>query len=172
MDNTLENGPQLPRFAFRDDARLSYTGAIFDVLEAEHARILQMFTAIALYAEGDDERLDLFDQLRRELVAHLRAEEETAYPALAASGTCVIQSMEEHLGFEVALARLAGTPQGERWGWRFAALRSSLVAHMREEQAVHFVSAKQETSLEEQIRLGRAFEESRNRHLKALGAQC
>ncbi len=171
MEHTFDSGRTPARFAIPAGRRRSDTAApVFDVLEKDQRHILRLFAAIEHFAEGDDERLDLFEQLRCELLAHLHAEENATYPYLAAvGGVCMAQSSEEHRGFEAAIGRLERTPMGEGWRNQFAELQAGLLAHMQRERKSLLPRVKLETPIEEQLVLGRVFEALRDRHLEERG---
>lgn len=171
MEQNFESRPPLSRFAFRDRSRPASQAPVFDVIEAQHRLIHRLFDAIAWYAEGDDEHLDLFDQARRELLAHFRAEEEVPYAFLASGeGEIVAHSLEDHRDLEAAVERLAGTPIGEDWESQFDALRAGLHKHTKAERDGLFLRAKASIPVPVQAALGRTFEEAHDRHLRSLGA--
>ncbi|MDP2316490.1 MAG: hemerythrin domain-containing protein [Pseudomonadota bacterium] len=170
---TYDAGQSPPRFASSEDARRSSVAALFEVIDADQVKILRLFEAVIWHADDDDERLELYTQLRRELLAHLRAEEDCAYPSLAATdGTTVAHSLNEHRDIEAAIERLSRTPVGESWKHQLTALRSGILTHMKNEQQSLVPRARQVIPLEEQVTLGRAFEVVRNRHLAAQDARC
>jgi hypothetical protein len=174
LEHTFDVRKPLHRFSFRGEALRSSTASLFDVIEVDHRQIVWLFEAVSLYAEGDDERLDLFGQLRRELLAHSRAEEEVVYPSLstAVAGASIAESFDEHRDFDAAVDRLARTPLGEDWAGHLDALRDALLTHMTKERQTLFRLGRQAIPLAAQMELGRLFEGVRNRHLRELGVPC
>lgn len=163
MEHPFDFALPPPRFAFREDTRPASAAPLFVVIERDHRLILRLLEAIAWYAEDDDERRDLFDQLRWEALAHLRAEEEVTYPSIAALGTIAFRHLEEHRELDAAVERIAKAPIGGSLDLQLDALRAGLQAHVRNH-------AKGEVPPADQVVLGRVFEAVRNRHLRELGA--
>ncbi|MDP2310188.1 MAG: hemerythrin domain-containing protein [Pseudomonadota bacterium] len=171
MEHTLEARRPFPRFGSREDAQRSSQAPICDVIEADHTEILRLFEAIAWYAEGEDERLDLFGLLRQKVLAHIRAQRDVTYPSLAAELPVTARSIEDHQAIHTELDNLGRTPAGDRWYGDFAALHAGVRAHMQRDRRSFCSRLKQEIPPAEQIALGRAYESARNEHLRELAAR-
>jgi len=169
MEHTLNPSKPPVRFASRDGARRSSEASVVDVLDRDQHNILRLFEAITFYAEGDDERLDFFGELHRELLAHLRAEEEVSWPVLADGDPTLLAGLHAaHRALAEAVDHLARTPVGVMWKIQLKALRVGVVEHMKAVRSALLPRARQQLPLTEQIALGRAFEAARDRHHKEL----
>ncbi|MES2638518.1 MAG: hemerythrin domain-containing protein [Myxococcota bacterium] len=172
MEHTFNPSKPPVRFASRE-ARRSSEASVVDVLDRDQHKILRLFEAISFYADGDDERLDFFGELRRELLAHLRAEEEVSWPVLVDGDPALLAELHAaHLALAEAVDHLARTPMGVMWKVQLKALRVGVVEHMKAERSALLPRAKQQLPLAQQMALGRAFEAARDRHLNELSRQC
>lgn len=163
--------PTAPRFGYRDEPKPGVGQSVFALISADLLSIQRLCDAVVRWAEDDDERWDLFEQLRRELLAHIEAVADAVYRVLAAAfEPAVVALREEQRALCTALVHLERAPMSEHWTRQFAVLRSGLRAHVRTEADVLYGPARLELAIEDQVALGSAFEQARNHHLKRLGA--
>jgi iron-sulfur cluster repair protein YtfE (RIC family) len=130
-----------------------------DLITDDHRRLKEMFKR-AIAAEEVAARAELLDEIRAELVAHERMEEEIFYPALrAASDTAndiVLEGYEEHHVIDVILDEMFTVPEGtEQWSAKLKVLHENLEHHIDEEEGEMFARARQSLSGEALADLGR-----------------
>jgi hemerythrin superfamily protein len=121
----------------------------------------------------DDGKLrhELFPQIRRNLLAHARAEEQEFYAPLRGftdTEPLVARSLEQHRGIEQLLAQLAsegaGTP---RWLETFGRLRAAVEAHVELEErdlfplAARVLGREQTKVMDDRYRAVEGIERSR-----------
>jgi iron-sulfur cluster repair protein YtfE (RIC family) len=84
---------------------------VLDVLHADHATVINLFTE-AKQASKPEHVRELFDSLRRELEVHIRAEEAIFYPEVERIGPQAAQAvaiaLEQHGDAMALLAEVVG----------------------------------------------------------------
>ncbi|MEO0996142.1 MAG: hemerythrin domain-containing protein [Pseudomonadota bacterium] len=118
---------------------------IFDVIREDHdkhRRLLELLTK----TKGDsDGRRELFERLRRDLVAHAAAEEQTLYAAMMKDPVTVEKSrhsVAEHKELDDFLETLTDKDfSSSGWVQTAEKLRHRAEHHMEEEEREVFVSA-------------------------------
>src|SRR5215471_12436141 len=82
------------------------------VLRKDHSTVRSLFDKLERTAKSSHEKKnDLFEQIRRELQLHMRAEEEIFYPALKAfdgEGCCMVaEAFKEHRDIDQFLTQIS-----------------------------------------------------------------
>ena len=112
---------------------------------------------------GEDavQRARLLDELRVNLVAHARAEEETLYARMAQIDRAdALEGHEEHHLMDGILDELTELPVGdERWSAKLEVLRETALHHLQEEEESLFPRSEKEIVGEEVETLGRKYRE-------------
>ncbi|MCG5052730.1 MAG: hemerythrin domain-containing protein [Myxococcales bacterium] len=120
---------------------LSGETGILATLKQEHGEVSALMGKVVA-TEGKDnasrERQQVFQQVRRELLAHARGEEREFYPRLLQfpeTEPLARQSMNEHQDIEALLEQLARMDDTDA-GWMntFRALRDNVQHHVKEEE--------------------------------------
>jgi len=117
------------------------------ILRDDHRKVKDLFSQYEqLGDEGAaDSRLELFQQIRRELIIHSDVEEEIFYPAIESLGSKhgearerVLEAREEHQGIRTLLDELGELqPDNEEFDDRMKALIESVSEHAdREEEEI------------------------------------
>ena len=142
-----------------------------DLLERDHERMKALMTR-ATAANGEERREELLSELRTQLVAHERMEEEVFYPPLRdekKTHDIVLEGYEEHHVADLILDELLETPADtDVWQAKMKVLKESIEHHIKEEEEEMFKKARKvlsETELEE---LGTQMEAVRD---EALGVR-
>ncbi len=94
----------------------------------------------ALKADDADARAALLHQIRAELVAHERMEEDVFYPALRAASDkakdIVLEGYEEHHVIDLILDEMFTVPvDAEQWGAKLKVLHENLSTTSRKKKA-------------------------------------
>jgi hypothetical protein len=132
-----------------------------ELIKEDHKRLKKMLEH-TLEAEGAAEREAAMDQLRTELVAHERMEEEVFYPRLRGEQRArdsVLEGYEEHHVADVILDELLDVPpETDLWKAKVKVLKENVEHHMDEEEDELLKSAKRVLDREELDRLGERME--------------
>ena len=114
-------------------------------------------------------RVQLFDDLKRQLEAHERMEEEVLYPALKEhprTKEIVLEGYEEHHVADVILEEIADTdPEDERWAAKWKVLKENIEHHIEEEEGDMFPKARKIFDRDELAALGAAMDQIRTESL-------
>jgi hemerythrin superfamily protein len=142
MDSTIARGARGKKAASAASEGLS---GVFRTLARQHAQA----SALCKRLEYDpSERADRWPTIRRELLAHERAEMQVVYPALRGNpetADLAIQHAAEAHDLEQLidqLDRLADDPDEHRWNTLFRELVQSVGAHATREEEEIFPQAQ------------------------------
>jgi hypothetical protein len=132
-----------------------------ELIKEDHKRLKKMLEH-TLEAEGSTEREAAMDQLRTELVAHERMEEEVFYPRLRDEQKVrdnVLEGLEEHHVADVILDELLDVPpDSDLWKAKVKVLKENVEHHMDEEEDELLKNAKRVLDRDELNRLGERME--------------
>jgi hemerythrin superfamily protein len=132
-----------------------------ELIKEDHKRLKKMLEH-TLEAEGSTEREAAMDQLRTELVAHERMEEEVFYPRLRDEQKArdnVLEGLEEHHVADVILDELLDVPpDSDLWKAKVKVLKENVEHHMDEEEDELLKNAKRVLDRDELNRLGERME--------------
>jgi hemerythrin superfamily protein len=136
-----------------------------DLIKGDHKRLNEMFKR-ALESDDAAARASLLDEIRAELVAHERMEEDIFYPALRAASEkakdIVLEGYEEHHVIDVILDEMFTVPEDtEQWGAKLKVLHENLEHHIEEEEGEMFKRARKSMSDEALEELGRMMRRAR-----------
>lgn len=120
---------------------------IYTSLKQDHDRVKDLMTQVV--ACGDDEsprRLELFEQMKQELLLHSRTEEQVFYDRLKQSSSIsdkVQHGYEEHREAEKLMEELSGDSlNGAAWMQKFRTLKKAVEHHVSEEENEIFPAAE------------------------------
>jgi len=132
-----------------------------ELIKEDHKRLKKMLEH-TLEAEGSTDREAAMDQLRTELVAHERMEEEVFYPRLRDEQKVrdnVLEGLEEHHVADVILDELLDVPpDSDLWKAKVKVLKENVEHHMDEEEDELLKNAKRVLDRDELNRLGERME--------------
>ncbi len=118
---------------------------ILATLKQEHAEVAGLMDKISATKGKPNistERLSLFEQLRRELLAHAHGEEKQFYPRLlqfTETESLVKESFADHKQLEELIDELTRLEETDpAWMDTFGALRDNVLSHVEEEETVLF----------------------------------
>ncbi len=128
------------------EATLRGRRGIFRQLEREHAEITATLRRIAKTADPEVKR-ELFEDVRKELIAHGRGEERELYPLLRTheeASELVEEVLDDHRAVEAILDRLRSMDlRTEEWRELFDELISEVEEHVAQERNEIFPLAEQ-----------------------------
>jgi hemerythrin superfamily protein len=130
-----------------------------DLIKDDHERLKKMFKR-ASQTEDAGARGDLLQQIRAELVAHERMEEDIFYPALRSASEnakdIVLEGYEEHHVIDLILDEMFNVPEGtDQWTAKLNVLHENLEHHIEEEEGEMFKRARKTMSDDTLQELGR-----------------
>jgi hemerythrin superfamily protein len=156
-------------------AALTGERGIFNRLKGEHREVsmlLERCAATDTTDSGIHERVDLYEKIRAELLAHATAEEEVFYSALeqvAETKPLAIKSREQHDQVERILMELDSLATNEpAWMERFNALVKEVEAHVHEEEEVVFPVAEKVLTKHQAKTLDERYHARKVRHMESL----
>ena len=143
---------------------------IFDDLKADHDRQRALLERIGETQGASDERKTLFEELKRELMAHAAAEEESLYAAMLGDPDLrdeARHSVSEHKEVDDFLGELVEMDMSSgAWLQKFKEMRHRYLHHIDEEEEEMFPEAAKGLSQETEARITRIFEERKPAELE------
>ncbi|WP_433271964.1 hemerythrin domain-containing protein [Actinosynnema sp. CS-041913] len=146
---------------------------VVDLIMADHREVERLFDELKNHPE---KRPLLVPVLSAVLTAHSRAEEDSVYPVArdeADESDEIAHSQEEHVEAEQLLAKLVGTdPTSPRFDQVLEKLVEGVLHHVEEEESKVLPGMRSRLDSTRRDELGRAFAESRARHMGELPGQA
>lgn len=126
--------------------RLTMHDQLFNILKADHEEVKKIFTRIR-ESESTSECRNLVDELRKEILSHMIAEEKVVYASLKERKefrSDALEGFEEHHAAQMLLQELAVmSPEDERFRAKASVLREIVEHHLREEEDKIFRNLKE-----------------------------
>lgn len=126
-------------------ALAGYPG-IFHHLAGEHAEVSTLMQRVAASSADSDDRPELFAEIRRNLLAHAKGEEQEFYPVLKKFPeieSIVDECLREHKRIEEYLDQLhTADKTSNAWMQRFEEMMQTVQAHVEREENQLFPKAK------------------------------
>ena len=137
-----------------------------ELMKSDHDKLKTLFDE-ALANQDPGARPKLLQQIRAELIAHERMEEDVFYPALRAGGEkakeIVLEGYEEHHVIDVILDELLEVPEeAEHWEAKLKVLKENLEHHIEEEEGEMFTRARQALGADRLAELGARMAEAKS----------
>jgi hemerythrin superfamily protein len=135
---------------------------ILDLLKSDHLLVANLFDVIKEETDRQ-ESFGLFDEIRRTLELHFRAEEASCYPILReipAFERLVSRSYDDHQDIRRLIDELCNTPDtrdGIAFQNRLLELKNHVESHVIEEERDLFELVCQELDAQEREKLGDLF---------------
>jgi hemerythrin superfamily protein len=147
---------------------------VLTILRKDHAAVRSLFNKYGHTGKSSHEKkLQLFEQIRRELQIHSRAEEEIFYPAIKAlngveSRKLVSQALKEHKDVDDLLIQISRLkPTDESFDENIETLFENVDHHVEQEEGEIFQFVEENCSEEQLNDVGLQMEERK----KALDRQ-
>ena len=139
---------------------------VLKLLKKDHSSVKSLFRKFSRTGRSShDRKTALFEQIRRELQIHSRAEEEIFYPALKAvngaeSRKLVSEALKEHKQVDELLTQISRLkPADKNFDEKIETLFESVDHHVEEEEGEIFQFAEEKFSEEQLEDIGRQIEE-------------
>jgi hypothetical protein len=135
-----------------------YNMDIYNYLKRDHRRVSEMMAQM-LVLRSPENRLDLFREIKHEILIHAETEQATFYAALAnrkSTEERIAEAREEHEEIKSYLGRLSAFPVESRpWLEMFGEFRHAVMHHIQEEEEIIFEKAKRILSHPQAVQLAR-----------------
>jgi hemerythrin superfamily protein len=144
---------------------------IFRRLVDDHAQVMALMQHV-IASPDEAEREELFEEIRRELLSHARAEQATFYAALrehASIEEMALHGWEEHEEVEELLGELEGLdPSDDEWMDLFVQMTTAVEHHVSEEEGELFAAAKDVIGKQQAEEIEREFAATKDEELEKL----
>lgn len=139
---------------------------VLKVLKKDHSMVKSLFNKFSRTGKSSHEkRAELFEQIRRELQIHSRAEEQIFYPVIKAlNGTesrkLISEAVRQHKEIDELLTQISRfKPSDKNFEEKIETLFEHVDHHIEEEEGEIFQLAEENCSEEQLKELGRQIEE-------------
>jgi hemerythrin-like domain-containing protein len=121
---------------------------VCQLLRLDHQNVLELFEELQRTpARPEKARSDVYEELRRELLAHAQAEQEIFYAALlnrVPDRDLILEAFEEHGVVERMFKDIDACPvSDEKWLAKVSVLREIVEHHIEEEENELFKTARE-----------------------------
>jgi len=144
-------------------ALTGYPG-IFRHLAAEHGEVSVLMKRVAGSSDGSDVREELFPEIRKNLLAHAKAEEQEFYEPLrnrSATRDLIRKSLDQHRKIEEYVEKLSsGNKATQTWLETFERMMRAVEQHVDLEENQLFPAAKELLSTNEAQEMEEQYEEA------------
>jgi hemerythrin superfamily protein len=142
----------------------------FTLLKNDHQKVSELFDQIES-AEDSDQRMDLFETLKKELLAHAEVEEQYFYPVLEEKQEDVEleeHAIDEHAHVKQQLEEIEQTTDEQQWMSLVRKLKEEIEHHVEEEENEIFPEVRDILDEDALKDLGETLEKEKQRCLKNL----
>jgi hemerythrin superfamily protein len=147
---------------------------IYDALKKDHDQVAKMMTRIeGLSSRASASKVNLFEEMKAALTAHLRAEEKNFYDAMKldkSAHDAALEGYEEHHLADVLMREISRlSPSDERWTAKFRVLKENIAHHVEEEEGEIWAKARKLFDEARAEELGEAFVSEKEKLLARAG---
>lgn len=150
---------------------------VLKILKRDHSTVKSLFNKYDRTGKSSlEKRIELFEQIRRELQIHSRAEEEIFYPAIKAkngaeSRKLVSQALKEHKDVAELLTQISRLkPNHKNFDEKMETLLENFDHHIEQEEGEIFQFVEENCSEEELNDMGKQMEERKRAIDRQLAA--
>ncbi|HYR82904.1 MAG TPA: hemerythrin domain-containing protein [Terriglobia bacterium] len=150
---------------------------VLKLIKKDHAAVQSLFNKFDKTGKSSHEkREEIFEQIRRELQIHSRAEEEIFYPFLKSlngnsNRNLISEALKEHREIDELLTQISRLqPTDKNFDEKVEALFENVENHIQEEEREIFQFAEEKCSQEQLENLGREVEERKKTLDRQLAA--
>ncbi len=141
---------------------------LWQTLRKDHREVKGLLEKMKETSEDDyQEREDLFQQFKREIVPHMRAEEKAFYPVLRQYEEVkedAMEAMEEHHAAELIMVELEKLSKADEfWHPKLMVFKEMIRHHIQEEESKIFQDAEKAVPHEEMRTVLANFEKEKER---------
>lgn len=150
---------------------------VLQLLKKDHSNVKSLFSKFDRTGKSSSDKKDeIFDEVRRELQIHSKAEEEIFYPAIKAihdnaGRNFVSEALREHKEVDELLTQLSRLKASDKhFDEKMETLIESVENHIEEEEGEIFGFVQENISTEQQEDLGLQLEERKKTIDRQLAA--
>jgi len=139
---------------------------ILKLIEKDHKETAKGLAELEKTEENDAAaRKKIWTPLEKDLLAHMKAEEEIFYPPLQEEiEDKILEAIEEHQLLRMASSVLDETPANDKtWLPKLKVIKENIEHHVEEEEDEIFEAARKKLSKEKLEELGKRFEEAKGK---------
>ena len=145
----------------------------FQILKEDHEEVKVILAQLEETKESESKKREkLFQNLREELVPHMKAEESAFYEPLLTkkeSREDTLEGVEEHHVNEMVLKELETTPKNtDQWGAKMSVFKELVEHHIKDEESKVFKSAEKALDQDEIQNIMRRFEQEKQKIKKNM----
>jgi len=137
-----------------------------DLLHSEHETVKDLFQKIES-TEDSMKKEQYFNQLKHDILPHMRGEEKYFYPVLQEKQEYrepSLEAIEEHHAAKLILNEIDEMDvEDERWSAKAKVLQEMIEHHIEEEESTIFDAARQSISQEQMKQIEERFESEKSR---------
>jgi len=139
---------------------------IFQLLKKDHQEAMQLFKRIE---SGKGDKVNLFSELRQELMVHMEGEEKVFYPVLKKNDQTrelIEEGIQEHKEAKKIIKEMQSSKRAdEQWDSRFQELKEAIQHHVDEEEKELFVKAKSVLGREQSTEIAQQFQQEKQQKM-------
>ena len=143
----------------------------FQMLKKDHVEVRGILGQL-IETKESKKRDELFQQLKQELIPHMKAEESTFYQPLLAKKMAredALEGVEEHHVSDMVFKELEKTPKGDdQWGAKITVFKELVEHHIKEEESKIFKSAEKALKPDELQTIMKKFDQEKQKIKKTL----
>jgi Hemerythrin HHE cation binding domain len=143
--------------------------SIYDELKADHDKAKSVLQELLESKQPSRSKQKIFEELKRELTVHFRAEEKVFYNRIKEEKEAkdsVLEGNEEHHMADLLLKEISRLgPSDERWKAKLTVLKEAVEHHIEEEESEIWSEAREILSDEEADEIGEAFAAEKEKRL-------
>ncbi|MHB1398197.1 MAG: hemerythrin domain-containing protein [Trichloromonadaceae bacterium] len=143
----------------------------FQMLKKDHVEVRGILGQL-IETKESKKRDELFQQLKQELIPHMKAEESTFYQPLLANKMAredALEGVEEHHVSDMVFKELEKTPKGDdQWGAKITVFKELVEHHIKEEESKIFKSAEKALKPDELQTIMKKFDQEKQKIKKTL----
>lgn len=141
---------------------------LFNLLKKDHQEVMGLLEKIKGLSDREPQkRSELFNQVKMEIVPHMKAEEKAFYPVLLKdkkSKEDAMEGMEEHHAAEMVLNELIRmSPQEEFWPAKLSVFKEMVQHHIQEEEGTIFKHAREVIPHDQMSQIVENFEKEKEK---------
>ena len=147
---------------------------IYDELKKDHDQVQEMMTRIGgMSARATTSKLNLFEEMKAALTAHVRAEEKIFYDVIKqdkGAHDSTLEGYEEHHVADLLMREISRLPPSdEKWTAKFTVLKENVEHHVEEEEGEIWAKAREILNEAKAQELGEAFVSEKKKLLARAG---
>ena len=139
---------------------------IFQLLKKDHQEAKQLFKRIE---SGKGDKMNLFSELRQELMIHMEGEEKLFYPVLKKNDQTkdiTEEGIQEHKEAKKIIKEMQSSKKAdEQWDSKLHELREAIEHHIDEEEHELFEKAKNILGREQSAEIAQQFQQEKQQRM-------